>query len=204
MKSKKRKTIRSGEHLSGKRRHILVLSAALLAFILSACGKQMPGKAPEVSWRAESTFMQMAIDEARQGIYNADGGPFGCVIVKDGKVVGSGHNRVLADCDSTSHGEITAIRMAEKSLKTYDLTGCELYTTGEPCTMCLAACLWANIEKVYYGCTIEDNAKIGFRDENFDDIFGGRESLPDYLEELDRDACLMLFEEYNAMEKTLY
>ena len=181
-----------------------MLFTFLLAFVISACGGQKQKKAPEVSWKAENAYMQMAVDEAREGIYNGDGGPFGCVIVRDGKVVGSGHNCVLTNDDSTCHGEIAAIRDAEQTLDTYDLDGCELYTTGEPCTMCLAACLWANIEKVYYGCTIEDNAKIGFRDEAFDDIFGGRETLTGYFEEIDRSACLKLFEEYDRMEKTLY
>ena len=190
--------------LSGKRRRSFVLFTFLLAFVLSACGGQKQKKAPEVSWKAENAYMQMAVDEAREGIYNGDGGPFGCVIVRDGKVVGSGHNCVLTNDDSTCHGEIAAIRDAEQNLDTYDLDGCELYTTGEPCTMCLAAGLWANIEKVYYGCTIEDNAKIGFRDEAFDDIFGGRETLTGYFEEIDRSACLKLFEEYDRMEKTLY
>lgn len=143
--------------------------------------------------------MQAAIDEARDGIFNAEGGPFGSVIVRDGVIVGRGHNRVVADNDPTCHGEIAAIRNACASLGTFDLSGCEIYTTGEPCQMCLTACLWANIAKVYYGCTIADNAMIGFRDKKFDDIFGGREKLDGYLIECDRESCLKLFAEYNAM-----
>lgn len=153
---------------------------------------------------AKNKFMQIAIDEAREGIANGHGGPFGSVIVKDGEMIARGHNLVLKNIDSTAHGEITVIRKAEQKLQTHDLKGCELYTTGEPCPMCLAACLWANIEKVYYGCTISDNAKIGFRDAVFDEKMGGRKNLDDYLEQIDRDACLQLFEEYNAMEKKLY
>ena len=120
------------------------------------------------------------------------------MIVKDGKIVGSGHNMVLADHDSTAHGEIVAIRDAEKRLGTHDLSGCTLYTTGEPCHMCLTAILWANIGKVYYGCRIRDNAMIGFRDETFDNLFEGRDKLGDLMEmsELDREACLKLFREY--------
>lgn len=150
-------------------------------------------------------FMDIAIAEAKTGIYNADGGPFGAVIVKDGKIIASGHNHVLANNDSTCHGEVDAIRKAEQKLNTFDLSGCELYTTGEPCPMCLAAIMWANIEKVYYGCTIEDNSIIGFRDEKFDTMMGGRAGLPeDFLEEQDRDKCLELFDEYNKMEKVIY
>ncbi len=152
-----------------------------------------------------SHFMQLAINEAKTGISNGHGGPFGAVIVTGGELIASGHNHVLANNDSTCHGEIDAIRKAEQKLGTYDLSGCELYTTGEPCPMCLAAILWANIDKVYYGCTIEDNAKIGFRDEKFDKLFGGRANFPaGFLEEHDRDLCLELFAEYNAMNKTIY
>ncbi len=153
---------------------------------------------------AENPFMQAAIDEAREGIHSKHGGPFGSVIVKDGVIVGRGHNRVLANTDPTAHGEVTTIRDACANLKTHDLSGCELYTTGEPCPMCLCACMWANIRRVYYGCTIQDNALIGFRDEKFDQLMGGREQLKDYLVPIDREACVRLFEEYRDMDKTLY
>ncbi|MDO5481331.1 MAG: nucleoside deaminase [Candidatus Saccharibacteria bacterium] len=150
-------------------------------------------------------FMEIAIDEAREGIRNGHGGPFGAVIIKDGEIVASGHNHVLINNDSTCHGEIDAIRKAEQKLGTYDLSGCELYTTGEPCPMCLAAILWANIGKVYYGCTIADNEKIGFRDARFDEMLGGRAKLPEgFLEEKEREACLELFDEYAKMKKVLY
>lgn len=154
--------------------------------------------------KATNNMMQLAIDTAREGILHGHGGPFGSVIVKDGEVIGSGHNMVLANNDSTAHGEITAIRNAECSLGTFDLSGAVLYTTGEPCPMCLAACLWANIEKVYYGCTIEENEMIGFRDQIFDTKFGGREAFSDYLIQIDHEACLELFQEYADMEKRIY
>lgn len=160
--------------------------------------------APECGFSAQNAFMQAAIDEARLGIHNGHGGPFGSVIVKDGRIIGRGHNMVLLNNDSTAHGEVSAIRATESELGTFSLKGCELYTTGEPCPMCLAACMWANIDKVYYGCTIRDNEIIGFRDAKFDELMGGRAKLADYLEEVDREACLRLFEEYNSMEKTLY
>lgn len=145
-------------------------------------------------------FMKMAIEEARRGINLNHGGPFGSVIVKNGEVVGVGHNQVVALNDATCHGEMQAIRDASKNLKTFDLTGCEIYTTGEPCNMCLSACIWANIEKIYYGCTIQDNAIIGFRDEKIDNIFGGREKLNNYLVCIDREECLKLFEEYKNLK----
>lgn len=148
--------------------------------------------------------MEMAIEEAREGIRNNHGGPFGSVIVKDGEVVGRGHNKVLLNNDPTCHGEIMAIHDACANLRTYDLSGCELYTTGEPCHMCLCACMWANLDKVYYGATIEDNGMIGFRDDKFDKIFGGRDKLEDFLTMIDRDACLELFEEYNSLNRTIY
>ena len=153
---------------------------------------------------AVNAYMQIAIDEAVDGIMNGHGGPFGSVIVKDGEVVASGHNRVLVDHDSTAHGEVTAIRNAETYLGTHDLSGCVLYTTGEPCPMCLAACMWANIDTVYYGCTIADNALIGFRDEKFDEMFGGREAFADYLVEVDRESCLQLFELYMTLDAENY
>ncbi len=149
-------------------------------------------------------YMRMAIEQARRGMERGDGGPFGCVIVKDGEVIGRGHNQVLKDSDSTCHGEMVAIRNACEKLRTYDLSGCELYTSGEPCHMCLCAAMWANIDKIYYGATIEDNAKIGFRDEKFDQIFSGREKLRDYLINIDRQECLDLYKEYEEMDKTIY
>ena len=154
--------------------------------------------------KAQNKFMQMAIDEARKGIRAGHGGPFGSVIVKDGEVIGKGHNRVVKNNDPTCHGEVAAIRDAGSRLETFDLSGCEIYTTDEPCHMCLCACLWANISKIYYGCTIADNDHIGFRDDKFNDIFGGREKLPGYMVEIDREACLDLFDEYLSLEHTEY
>ena len=150
-------------------------------------------------------FMEIAANEAREGIINRDGGPFGAVVVKNGEVIASGHNRVLSSDDSTCHGEINAIRKAENKLGTYDLSNCELYTTGEPCPMCLAAILWANIEKVYYGCKLSDSERIGFRDAKFDKMMGGRSGLPEgFMEEKDREMCLEVFEKYEKMKAKKY
>ncbi len=150
-------------------------------------------------------LMETAISEAREGILNHDGGPFGAVVVKNGELIALGHNRVLSSNDSTCHGEIDAIRKAESKLGTYDLSGCELYSTGEPCPMCLAAILWANIKKVYYGCRLSDSREIGFRDVKFNEAVGGWFNLPDgFIEEKDREMCLELFKEYKKMNAKKY
>ena len=150
-----------------------------------------------------NAFMQIAIEEAKEGIRNGHGGPFGAVIVKDGEIIAKGHNHVVEYNDPTCHGEIDAIRKACKKLSTFDLSGCELYTSGYPCPMCMCAILWANIDKVYYGCNTTDTEIIGFRDKEFEETIPQRKA--EILEELDRDECLKLYEEYRAIQnKTMY
>lgn len=143
--------------------------------------------------------MKLAYNEARNGINKGEGGPFGTVIVKDGKVIAKGHNQVIKKNDSTCHGEIQAIRKACKKLNSFDLSGCILYTTGQPCLMCLGAILWANISKVYYGCNIDDTEKIGFRDKKFYEL--GVNEKNEFFKEIDREECLKLYEEYKNIEK---
>jgi len=138
--------------------------------------------------------MKLAINEAKKGIDHVHGGPFGAVIVKDGVVIAKGHNTVLKDNDPTAHGEVNAIRNATKKLKSFDLTGCEIYTTGEPCPMCLGAILWANIGKIYFGANIDDTEKIGFRDSVFYEIANGKKER--ILQELDRSEVLKLYQYY--------
>lgn len=150
-----------------------------------------------------SDFMQVAIDEAYQGIQAGHGGPFGSVIVKNGEIVGQGHNRVLAENDPTCHGEMEAIRDACKNLGTHDLSGCELYTTAEPCPMCLGAILWSNMSQVYYGCTRQDSAEIGFRDDAFYRQLNGEEETVS-VQEFDRETCLELFNDYAAEDAQRY
>ncbi len=150
-----------------------------------------------------SEFMKAAIREAYEGIHQQQGGPFGCVIVKDGKIVGQGHNEVLLQHDPTCHGEMMAIRDACRNLKTHDLSGCSLYTTAAPCPMCKGAILWANIEKTFYGCTISDTDKIGFRDEIFYKNWNETDD-DDYGDELDREDCLKLFDDFEKMKHELY
>lgn len=144
-------------------------------------------------------FMKEAIREAEKGIDNSHGGPFGSVIVKDNKIIARGHNEVIKNNDPTCHGEMQAIRKACKKLKTFDLSGCEIYTTGEPCPMCLSAILWANISKVYYGCNIEDTEEIGFRDLAFYKFQNNLEAKKSFIKELDRKDCLELYSKYKNL-----
>ena len=148
-------------------------------------------------------YMNEAIKEAYDGIKSGHGGPFGSVVVKNGKIVGRGHNRVLLKNDPTCHGEVEAIRDACSNLGTHSLEGCELYTTAEPCPMCLGAILWANIGKVYQGCNRVDTDIIGFRDDRFYDHLSGKVKLLD-IEETGREDCLKLFNDYNAMNAERY
>ena len=143
-------------------------------------------------------YMRMAITEAKKGINKGEGGPFGAVIVKDGVVVAKAHNTVLKNHDATCHGEVNAIRKASKKLNTFDLSGCEIYTTGEPCPMCLGAILWSNISKVYYGCNILDTEDIGFRDNKFYSMTD--EEKNEFIKELDRKQCLKLYDYYKNIE----
>lgn len=103
-------------------------------------------------------FMRRAIELARQG----SAGPFGCVIVKDGAIVGEGNARVFETRDPTAHGEIVAIRAAAQHLGTHDLSGCDIYNISVPCPMCSAAVYWARISRLYYCCVPEDAAAYGF------------------------------------------
>jgi tRNA(Arg) A34 adenosine deaminase TadA len=112
-----------------------------------------------------SEFMQRAIQLAEEGMSRNDGGPFGCVIVKDGKIIAEGNNKVTSSNDPTAHAEVVAIRNACKSLGDFQLTGCDLYTSCEPCPMCLGAIYWARPDRVFYACTRNDAADAGFDDE---------------------------------------
>lgn len=110
-------------------------------------------------------FMLEAIRLSNQGMDHNKGGPFGAVIVKDGEIIGSGSNQVTSANDPTAHAEIMAIREACQKTKTYDLKGTTIFSSCEPCPMCLAAIYWANIDGIYYANTRKDAADIGFRDD---------------------------------------
>ena len=111
-------------------------------------------------------FMKKAVELSLEGMNANDGGPFGAVIVKDGVIIASGNNKVTSSNDPTAHAEITAIRAACEKLNTYDLSSCEIYSSCEPCPMCLSAIYWAHMDKIYFACSRYDAAKIGF-DDNF-------------------------------------
>ena len=109
-------------------------------------------------------FMQLAINLAAENVEKCFGGPFGAVVVKDGEIIAASANTVTATNDPTAHAEIAAIRLACQKLNTYNLEGCVIYASCEPCPMCLSAIYWARIGQVYYSCTKEDAADAGFDD----------------------------------------
>lgn len=152
-------------------------------------------------------FMLKATSEANNNLQTNEGGPFGAVVVKDDKIVGKGHNRVLINHDPTCHAEIEAIRDACKNLNTHDLTDCTLYTSCYPCPMCLSAIIWANIKKVYYGNTAKDAADIGFRDDFIYKFIEGKCSDASVLDLVpqDHDMTIKTFEAFaQKQDKTIY
>jgi tRNA(Arg) A34 adenosine deaminase TadA len=151
-------------------------------------------------------FMRVAIRLSIDMMRCGKGGPFGAVVVKGNKIVGRGYNEVTSSNDPTAHAEIVAIRDACRRLKTFNLEGCELYTSCEPCPMCLSAIYWARIHKMYYGNTRKDAAKIAF-----DDDFIYREvALPSrkrkiVMKQLLRNEALKAFAEWKEKsDKVLY
>ena len=150
--------------------------------------------------------MKAAVKVALKGMNNNEGGPFGCVVVKDGEIIGRGNNKVTSTNDPTAHAEVNAIREAWKNLNSFQLEGCEIYTTCEPCPMCLGAIYWARPDKVYFGSNQIDAANIGF-----DDAFIYKEiqlpyderSIP--FQQLGQNIALEAFQEWTKKEdKTDY
>lgn len=113
----------------------------------------------------DKKFLERAIELSRQGMQGGSGGPFGCVIVKGDEIIGEGCNKVTSSNDPTAHAEVVAIRAACEKLGTYQLTGCEIFTSCEPCPMCLGAIYWARPERVVYANTKEEAAEIEFDDD---------------------------------------
>lgn len=156
-------------------------------------------------------YMKIADELAQQNILTNDGGPFGAVIIKNNEIVGKGNNQVVLKNDPTAHAEIVAIRDACKNFGTFDLTGCEIYTSCYPCPMCLSAIIWSNIKMVYYGNTKEDAEKIGFRDNLIYEYLEGQSKTTnkeDILKiiAMDREETIKTFESYQnkSENKTMY
>ena len=151
-------------------------------------------------------YMEIAKNLSEENLITNNGGPFGACVVKDNKIIGKGSNHVLCSNDPTAHAEIMAIRDACKNINSYDLSGCELYTSCYPCPMCLSAIIWSNIKKVYYGNTKEDADKIGFRDEFIYDFIkdmSNKEILD--LESMDREETIKTFNKFTEKnDKTIY
>ena len=151
-------------------------------------------------------FMDLAIAKAKENLKSLAGGPFGACIVKNGKVIAVAANKVLK-CDPTAHAEMNAIRLAAKRLKTFDLTGCVVYSTTEPCPMCFSAVHWAKIKTIIYGTTISDAAAIGFNELKITNIRLNRlgkakiRLVPGVM----RPECLKLFADWDKLpQKQLY
>lgn len=138
-------------------------------------------------------YMEICVKEAIEGVLSGHGGPFGAIVVKDNEIVGVGHNKVVIENNPTLHGEMVAIQDACKNLNTFDLTGCVLYTSAEPCIMCLGAIMWSNIKKVYYACSISDTDDIGFRDGFMYDWLKDRNKETLDMEQIDRENGLRAF-----------
>ncbi len=141
-------------------------------------------------------YFDYATMVASKGVLNEEGGPFGAVIVKNGKIVGIGNNKVLLKNDPTAHAEITAIRDACKNLNTYDLTGCIIYSTSEPCPMCLSAIIWSNIKEVYYATTRLEVARIGFRDNLIYDYLENKNKNVIKIKKIENKDCKELLNNY--------
>ena len=152
----------------------------------------------------QKKFMEAAIELADNNIESLHGGPFGAIVVKNGKIVGRGSNQVTVSNDPTAHAEVTAIRDACRNLGTFDLSGCEIYTSCEPCPMCLGAIYWSNLETLYYAATKDDAA-----DADFDDSFIYKEfelpkdkrSIPSV--QISRDKALAVFDKWVASENKI-
>jgi len=154
----------------------------------------------------DEQFMRRAIALAQEGVDANAGGPFGAVVVKDGRVIGEGCNRVTSINDPTAHAEIMAIRQACETLGSFQLEGCTIYTSCEPCPMCLGAIYWARPAQVFFACTREDAARIGFDDQFiYDEIGKNFAERQVKLVNISRDEALEVFKNWaNKTDKTEY
>jgi len=154
----------------------------------------------------KKTFMAKAISLAEENVKALQGGPFGAVVVKDGKVVGIGRNNVTRDNDPTAHAEIVAIRNAAKNLGTFDLSGCQIYSSCEPCPMCLGAIYWARFDKLYYAATKDDATRAEFDDSFIYKEFAlPKEERSILSVQMMRESAVKVFDEWiKAENKILY
>ena len=149
----------------------------------------------------EEKFMMEAIALSQNGVRNNEGGPFGCIIVKDDTIIGRGNNKVTSSNDPTAHAEVVAIRDACKNLGTFQLGGCEIYTSCEPCPMCLGAIYWARPKVVYFANSRQDAANIGFDDSMIYEELGidlDKRKIP--IINLGSEDALKIFEEWQNKE----
>lgn len=147
--------------------------------------------------------MRMAIDLSENNVRQNIGGPFGAVIVKDGLIIAASGNRVVVENDPTAHAEISAIRIACQKLDTYDLTGCEIYSSCEPCPMCLGAIYWAHIGKIFYANTKTDAAAIGFDDHLiYNELECNMNERKVPFVQLLREEALAVFEHWKSLGKS--
>jgi guanine deaminase len=154
----------------------------------------------------EEKFMQEAVKIGSDGMRNGQGGPFGCVIVKNDKIIGRGCNKVIAENDPTAHAEVVAIRDACKNLQNFQLDGCEIYATSEPCPMCMGAIYWARPKKIFYANTSRDAAAIGFDDSFiYNELNKPKEERKIEILRLPSDEAKQMFEEWKLKDNiTLY
>jgi guanine deaminase len=147
----------------------------------------------------QAKFMEAAIALSFEAMRSGRGGPYGAVVVKDGEIIGHGMNEVTSCNDPTAHAEMTAIREACAQLQSWHLEGCDLYTSCEPCPMCMAATYWARIDRVYYGNTKEVAARFGFNSQIFyDELALPREKRQILMLSLMPEAAIAAFEEWEA------
>ena len=151
-------------------------------------------------------FMQLAYDAAKEGMEKNMGGPFGAVVVRGDEVIAVAHNEVLGTNDPTAHAEVVAIRKATAKLGRFDISDCEIYSTCEPCPMCLAAIHWAGIRKLYFGADRHDSTLGGFDDEFIYQLMNGSADSPLLRPEIvDREPCAELFRVWNRKaDRTMY
>jgi tRNA(Arg) A34 adenosine deaminase TadA len=154
----------------------------------------------------KNKFMERAIELVQLNMRQGKGGPFGAVVVKNSQIIGEGWNKVTSNNDPTAHAEVEAIRNAAAKLNNFQLTGCEIYTSCEPCPMCLAAIYWARIDKIYYGNTKTDAAQINFDDDFlYQELVKSKEQKKIPCEQLLHDEALDVFKEWQTKtDKILY